>query len=97
MCHAELGMFAAGRAFREEGLQISETIAHPSSLMWASCGFGLLSLCQGDLYKAIPLLERAISICLEADLRIFVPRMAAAVGAAYVLAGRVADAVPLLT
>jgi tetratricopeptide (TPR) repeat protein len=97
MCHAELGMFAEGRAFGEEGLQISETIAHASSLMWASYGFGLLSLCQGDLYKAVPLLERAISICREADLRLFIPRMAAALGAAYTLAGRVADAMPLLT
>ena len=97
MCHAELGMFAEGRAFGEEGLQISETIAHPSSLMWASYGFGLLSLCQGDLHTAIPVLERAISICWEADLRVFIPRMAAAIGAAYTLAGRIADAVPLLT
>jgi tetratricopeptide (TPR) repeat protein len=97
MCHAEFGMFAEGRAFGEEGLQISETMAHPSSLMWASYGFGLLSLCQGDLHEAIPLLERAISICREADLRVFIPRMAAAIGAAYTLAGRVADAVPLLT
>jgi tetratricopeptide (TPR) repeat protein len=97
MCHAEFGMFAEGRAFGEEGLQISATNAHPSSLMWASYGFGLLSLCQGDLHEAIPLLERAISICREADLRVFIPRMAAAIGAAYTLAGRVADAVPLLT
>jgi tetratricopeptide (TPR) repeat protein len=97
MCHAELGMFAEGRAFGEEGLQISETIAHPSSLTWSSYGFGLLSLCRGDLHTAIPVLERAISICREADLRVFIPRMAAAIGAAYTLAGRIADAVPLLT
>ena len=96
-CHAELGMFAAGRALGEEGLQIAETVAHPSSLMWASYGIGLLSLCQGDLHKALPLLERAMSICQEADLPLFVPRMAAALGAAYTLGGRVADAVVLLT
>jgi hypothetical protein len=65
--------------------------------MWASYGFGLLSLCQGDLHTAIPVLERAISICREADLRVFIPRMAAAIGTAYTLAGCISDAVPLLT
>jgi tetratricopeptide (TPR) repeat protein len=96
-CHGELGMFAEGRVLGEEGLQIAETVAHPSSLMWASHGIGLLSLCQGDLPRALPLLERAMGICQEADLLLFVPRVAAALGAAYILSGRVADAVVLLT
>jgi tetratricopeptide (TPR) repeat protein len=96
-CHAELGIFAEGRALGEEGLQIAETVAHPSSLMWASYGIGLLFLCQGDLHKALPRLERAMGISQEADLPVFVPRMAAVLGAAYILSGRVADAVALLT
>jgi class 3 adenylate cyclase/tetratricopeptide (TPR) repeat protein len=96
-CHAELGTFTAGSSLGEEGLQIAEAVAHPSSLMWAYYGIGLLALRQGDLYKALPLLERAMSICQEADLTLFVPRMAAALGAAYTLSGRVADAVALLT
>jgi class 3 adenylate cyclase/tetratricopeptide (TPR) repeat protein len=96
-CHAELGLFAEGRALGNEGLQIAETVAHPSSLMWAYWGVGLVSLCQGDLPKALPQLERAMAICQEAQLRIFVPRMAAALGAAYTLAGRVGDSVALLT
>jgi tetratricopeptide (TPR) repeat protein len=81
----------------EEGLQIAETVADPSSLMWASYGTGLLSLCQGDLPKALPLLDRAMGICQEAGLLLFVPRVAAALGTAYILSGRVADAVALLT
>ena len=60
-------------------------------------GIGLLSLRQGDLPRALPLLERAVGICQDADLPACFPRMAAALGAAYTLAGRVADAVPLLT
>jgi tetratricopeptide (TPR) repeat protein len=97
VCHAELGLFAEGRTLGEEGLEIAETVAHPSSLMWASYGIGLLSLCQGSLHKALPLLESAIGICQEADLRLFIPRMAAAVGAAYAMAERVAEAIALLT
>ena len=96
-CHAELGTFAEGRALGEEGLRIAEAVAHPGSLMVASWGIGLLSLRQGDLPRALPLLERAVGICQDADLPAWFPRMAAALGAAYTLAGRVADAVPLLT
>jgi class 3 adenylate cyclase/DNA-binding winged helix-turn-helix (wHTH) protein/tetratricopeptide (TPR) repeat protein len=96
-CYAELGMFAEGRAFGEEGLQLAEAAAHPASLMWASYGIGLLSLRQGDLPRALPLLERAVGICQDADLPAWSLWMAATLSAAYTLAGRVAEAVPLLT
>ena len=96
-CHAELGTFAEGRAFGDEGLRIAETVDHPGSLMWAYWGIGLLSLCQGDLHRALPLLERAVDLSHEADLPAYFPRMAAALGAAYALDERGADAVPLLT
>ena len=90
-------MFAEGGALGEEGLRIAEAVAHPASLMMASWGIGLLALRQGDLRRALPLLERAVGICQDADLPVFFPRIAAALGAAYTLGGRVADAVPLLT
>jgi tetratricopeptide (TPR) repeat protein len=96
-CYAELGMFVEGRALGEEGLRIAEAVAHPASLMWSSYGISLLAVRQGDLSSALPLLERAVSLCHESDLPAYFPRMAAALGAAYTLAGRVADAVPLLT
>jgi class 3 adenylate cyclase/tetratricopeptide (TPR) repeat protein len=95
-CYAELGMFTEGRRLGEEGLQLAETVADHSSLMWASYGAGLLSLYQGDLPKALPLLDRAMGSCQEADLVLFVPRVAAALGTAYILSGRVTDAVALL-
>jgi len=97
ICHAELGAFAEGRTFGEEGLQIAEAVAHPGSLVRAHWGIGLLALRQGDLAMALPRLERAVGICQDADLPVLFPRMAAALGAAYTLAGRVADAMPLLT
>jgi class 3 adenylate cyclase/tetratricopeptide (TPR) repeat protein len=67
-CHAELGTFTEGRANGEEGLRIAEAVAHLVSFMYASWGLGLLSLCKGDLPRALPLLERAMGICHEADL-----------------------------
>jgi tetratricopeptide (TPR) repeat protein len=96
-CHAELGMFAEGRDPGDEGMRIAEAVDHPASLMVASWGVGLLSLRQGDLPRTLLQLERAMSICHEADLPLFFPWMAAALGAAYTLDRRVADAVPLLT
>ena len=96
-CHAELGTFAEGRTLGDEGLRIAEEVDHPGSLMYAYHGIGLLALRQGDLPRALPRLERAMGICQDADLPLFFPWIAAALGAAYALAGRVADAVPLLT
>src|SRR5262249_4568905 len=58
---------------------------------------GVLFLRQGDLPRALPLLERAVGICQDADLPVYFPWMATALGAAYTLGGRVADAVQLLT
>jgi tetratricopeptide (TPR) repeat protein len=96
-CHAELGAFAEGRALGNEGLQIAEAVEQPTSLMLIYYGIGLLSLRQGDLPRAFPLLERAVGLCQSAALPIFFPMMATALGAAYTLGGRVTDAVPLLT
>jgi len=97
VCHAELGAFTTGRALGEEGLQIAEAVAYPASLMLASWGLGLLALRQGDLPRTLPRLERAVDICQDADLLLYFPWMAGLLGDAYTLAGRVADAVPLLT
>ena len=47
--------------------------------------------------QALPRVERAVSRCQEADISAHSPWMAATLGAAYTLAGRVVDAMPLLT
>jgi class 3 adenylate cyclase/tetratricopeptide (TPR) repeat protein len=96
-CHAELGTFAKGEDLGDEGLRIAEVVEHPASLMIALYGIGKLSLRQGDLRRALPRLERSISICREVDLSSYFTGIAATLGAAYTLAGRVAEAVPLLT
>ena len=96
-CHAELGRFAEGSALGDEGLRIAEAVDHPGSFMYASAEVGLLFLRQGDLPRALPLLERAMAICQDVDFPLWFPRMAAALGTAYALSGRIADAVPLLT
>jgi class 3 adenylate cyclase/tetratricopeptide (TPR) repeat protein len=96
-CYAQMGQFTAGRAVGDEGLQMAEVGAHPESLMLAASGIGLVSLWQGDLSRALPHLERAVGIVHEADLPGWFPMDATLLGAAYTLAGRGADALPLLT
>jgi tetratricopeptide (TPR) repeat protein len=96
LCHAELGTFTDGKALGDEGVQMAEAAAHPGSLMLALWGIGVLCLRQGDLPRALGLLERAIGICQDANLPAYFPRLAAALGAAYTDVGRVTDSVPLL-
>jgi tetratricopeptide (TPR) repeat protein len=96
--YADIGTFTESRTFGEEGLQIAEAAAHPASIMYASWALGLFCLRQGDLPRALLHLERAMGICQDAGLPAFVPRVAAALGEAYALSGRLADdALPLLT
>jgi tetratricopeptide (TPR) repeat protein len=51
---------------------------------------------QGDLHRALPVLERAAGICQEADLPFYFSLLAPDLGAAYVLCGRVDEAVQQL-
>ena len=95
-CHAELGTFAEGRAIAGDAVEIAEAVGHHTSLMMAYRALGLLLLRQGDV-GALSLLERAVTICEDAELPVYFPWMAATLGAAYTLAGRADDAVPLLT
>ncbi len=68
------GQFAEGRALGDEGLRIAEAVTHPASLMCASWGIGLLALRQGDLPRALPLLERAVGICQDSGPPGYVPQ-----------------------
>jgi tetratricopeptide (TPR) repeat protein len=95
-CLAEVGAFAEGIAVGEAGLRIAEAVNHPVSLVVAYRGVGLLYLRQGDLHQALPVLERAVGICQEADLPFHFSLLAPVLGAAYGLCGRADEAVRLL-
>ena len=51
---------------------------------------------QGDVPRAIPPLEHAMDLCQGRDITSLFPHVAAALGLAYVLSGRLATGVPLL-
>jgi tetratricopeptide (TPR) repeat protein len=94
---AELGQFEAGRLPGAEALQMAEAAGHPMSCISACYGLGLLHLRRGDLAQAIPVLEQGLGVCQAWGLHaLSFHGVAAFLGAAYVLAGRVTEALPLL-
>jgi tetratricopeptide (TPR) repeat protein len=95
-CHAELGAFTEGRAIAEEGLRIAETVNNPFSLIEACRGVSVVHLRQGDVPRAIPMLERAMDLCQDWHIPLFLPELAAALGLAYTLDGRVAAGLALV-
>ena len=56
----------------------------------------MLYLRQGDVHRAIPVLERAMGLCQDWHIPLFLPRLAAALGLAYALEGRVAAGLALV-
>ena len=96
LCHVECGAFTEGLAMAEDGLRIAETGNHPFSLIVAYNGVGVVYRRQGDVHRAIPMLERAMSLCQDWHLLLFLPRQAAALGLAYALDGRVAAGLALV-
>ncbi len=95
-CLAELGAFAEGVASGEEGVRIAEAAGHPFSLTLADWAVGGLYLRQGDLPKAIAVLERGLGVCQTAHIPHMFPRIASLLGYARVLSGGIAAELPLL-
>jgi tetratricopeptide (TPR) repeat protein len=90
----ELGDFAEGSGVAEDAVRLAEAVEHPNSIGTALRGVGLLCRRQGDIHKAIPMLERSLALSQHALL--FLPMAASLLGAAYALAGRTAETLPLL-
>jgi tetratricopeptide (TPR) repeat protein len=94
-CLAELGAFPEGIAHAEEAVRIAEAVEHPNTLIHAYLGVGFLSLRQGDLSRAIPVLERGLDLCRVYNILVRFSETAAALGYAYAFADRV-ETLPLL-
>ena len=95
-CLAELGAFAEGQTLGDEAIRIAEAGDSPFSRTEAYASIGRLSLRQGDVPTAIPLLERRLGVCQAANIQQLVPWAASDLGTAYALSGRMAEALPLL-
>jgi tetratricopeptide (TPR) repeat protein len=91
---AEVGRFVDGIAKCEEAIQIAESAKNAYSLMNAHLCLGTVYARRGNVDRAIPLLERSVSLCHEGNFQL--SNAASALGAALTLAGRVEEAVPIL-
>ena len=93
-CYAELGAFAEGRASQKKAVGLLRPLITPIALCMPIGALVSVTSPRRPTQGASSL-ERAVDICQEAAPAML-PWTAAALGAAYTLGGRVADAVPLL-
>jgi class 3 adenylate cyclase/tetratricopeptide (TPR) repeat protein len=96
LCLAELGDFAEGAGIGEEAVRLAEAVAQPNSMIIVRYCVGLFYRRHGVLQKAIPMLERGLALSQSADIPLQFPMTASLLSAAYALAGRTAEALPLL-
>jgi class 3 adenylate cyclase/tetratricopeptide (TPR) repeat protein len=95
-CLSERGEFAEGVARGEEAVRIAEDLDHPFGRMLTFSGIGRLYVLKGEIEKAVPALERGLTLGRVASIPLLFPFIASSLGAAYTLSGRLAEALPLL-
>jgi tetratricopeptide (TPR) repeat protein len=92
-----MGSFVEGAGVAEEAMRLAEAAEQPFSiavaLVW---GGGVLARRQGALHTATAVLERGLQLCQSANISFLFPATTSSLGATYALAGRVAEALPLL-
>jgi tetratricopeptide (TPR) repeat protein len=96
LCLAEVGEFAEGIADGDEALRLVEGVDRRYDRVVVPICVGRVHLRQGNVTRAIPLLEQALALSQATDVRTFFSDNATALAVAYALAGRVADTAPLL-
>jgi class 3 adenylate cyclase/tetratricopeptide (TPR) repeat protein len=95
-CLADVGAFAEAGSRADEAIRIAEAVDHPYSLTASYFGAGTLHLIKGDFSKSVTLLERVFDLYRRWDFLDWHSYIAASLGYAYALSGRLAEAVPLL-
>jgi class 3 adenylate cyclase/tetratricopeptide (TPR) repeat protein len=93
---SQLGRFDEAIEHAEAAVRIAETADHPYTLHFGLIPLGLAYFRRGDLPRAIRVLERALNVCRTSQIVVGIPRAAATLGAAYALADRADEAVPLV-
>jgi class 3 adenylate cyclase/tetratricopeptide (TPR) repeat protein len=93
---AEQGRFDEAIACSTEAITIAKKADHVYSLVSALFGHGGVRLYQGDLAAARESLEAGLSLCQQHHIPVLLRLLMSELGYTHLLAGRIADAVPLL-
>ena len=93
---SQLGRFNEAIEHAEAAVRIAEAADHPLTLFPGLFYLGLVHLRRGDLPRATRVLERCLDLCRTWQFVDRTPDAAAALGAAYALAGRADEALPLV-
>ena len=93
---SQLGRFDEAIGHAEAAVRIAEAADHPFTLFPGLFYLGLAHLRRGDFPRATRVLERCLDLCRTWQFVDRTPDAAAALGAAYALAGRADEALPLV-
>ena len=86
-----LGAFAEGRRHGEEALRLATLVGRGETPIIALGCLGELYLTQGDLEHAIRVLDQGLALCRASGNRNWLQPIAADLGSAYALQGRLAE------
>jgi tetratricopeptide (TPR) repeat protein len=93
---SQLGRFGEAIGHAEAAVRIAEAADHPFTLFRGLFDLGRAHLRRGDLPRATRVLERGLDLCRTWQITLGTPLVAATLGAAYALAGRADEALPLV-
>jgi tetratricopeptide (TPR) repeat protein len=93
---AAVGQFAGAIVSGEDNVRIAESLDDSFCLCHAYLSLGVPHLLRGNAAEAIRILERNLELLRVSEVTLLVPMSTAVLGSAYTLAGRVAEALPLL-
>jgi class 3 adenylate cyclase/tetratricopeptide (TPR) repeat protein len=93
---SQIGRFDEAIAHADAAIQIAEAADHSLTLCTGLLELGLAHLRRGSLPRATRVLERGLDICRTYQFSVRTPFFGSSLGAAYALAGRADEALPLV-
>jgi tetratricopeptide (TPR) repeat protein len=95
--HGRLGNFDVAIEAALKACRIADEVERPADIALAYWWAGFIWSHKGDVGQALPALEHAFEVCRSSQVNFLVPIILNSLGYTYVLAGRIAEGIQLLT